>query len=241
MSKIYHYIFLFIVFFVSSNVEAQDISLDSADRLQIKEYLKVLNNKKFEQKYYGVHIYEKYDEIKVMYAPDSSFKIFIFNGEFSSTDVKKVSKSYLHFLDEDKKTTKVAEADFKNVISIHKLTSSNYLLLELDETGSSYEKPCFIMLRAVWIAIDDENKSVNKKIIDPKESKEDNKLIFNSLECEDFEPHRISKVSYKENKKQLVFSCVTESANEPYRNIFYEWNGTSFDFLKEETTFFPID
>ncbi|WP_291720957.1 hypothetical protein [Bernardetia sp.] len=239
MTRIVFVLFLLVIPFLSA--KAQENSINSADSLQIQEYLKVLNSKEFEQKYYGIHIYEQYDESNIVYAPDSSFKVFTFNGEFVSTSITKVSKSYLHFLDNQKKTTKAVEANFKNIIAIHQLSYSNYLVLEAETIGNPFDSDCLTTLTAIWIEIDKEKNIFQRKIIDQKKEEKDKKLMFSSYECGKIESDKTSKVYFKKETKQLVFRCVTKSANEPYKYIFYDWNGKLFVFVKEETMFFPVD
>ncbi|MDJ1469647.1 hypothetical protein [Xanthocytophaga flava] len=75
---------------------------------------------------------------EVFYAPDSTFKIYVIEGESCGGYCNPLWSSYIHYNLKSKQVIK--EADFTSITSIHKLPDEKYVIME-----HSYGRPASVM------------------------------------------------------------------------------------------------
>lgn len=75
---------------------------------------------------------------QIFYAPDSSFSIFLYEGEDCGAYCNPFWESYIHYLKNGYEI--IEKSDFKAITAIHKLPDGKYLILE-----SSYGRPASVL------------------------------------------------------------------------------------------------
>ncbi|WP_338763532.1 hypothetical protein WAF17_19835 [Bernardetia sp. ABR2-2B] len=228
--------FLIIIFAFSLLIEVNSSFAQSLnDQEQVEKYLEQLNNQKFDEEDFGEDYEEKYYEGKVIYSPDSLFKIFTFSGDAYFAYFTSISKSYIHILNSEGQTKKVIEEiNFDGIIGIYKLSESNYLVLEKRENKVSSVNYVSYMM-ASWLVLDIENGSIDFKQIDIE--KDEQKLTYSTQEY-NLDYTLQADIFYSTQNNQLVFeySIIEEDNQEPlhFIRVTYEWKNDFFILMREE-------